>query len=97
MAKATVSFVPTNTITVPLSDALEGHHLLIDEDRLTFGLLEDLQGERIDAVLDSLAGVIVGGDLPKGTDRQALRNLPIKQMRAVCAAVLGQYNTPKNA
>lgn len=78
-------------LRVDLSGPLAGSHLLIDEDALDFGTLEDFESGNIKTTLDALARVIVGGDLPHGTDRDGLRRLSTRrgEVREVFRAVAG--------
>ena len=82
-------------IRVDLADALAGKHVLIDHDELTVGLVEDLQSREAKALLDSLAAVIVGGDLARGTDRAGLRRLRIAECAALTSGVAGVVAVPK--
>lgn len=84
------------TIRLELEGALAGRHVLVDPDALTFGLVEDLQSGRAGAMLDSLASAIVGGDLPRGTDRAGLRALTPVQMQAVIRGIDGAFEVPKS-
>ena len=86
----------TDPIRVDLTDALDGHHVLIDPDGITFGLLEDLQGGQITGLLDGLTSCIVGGDLPSGTDRAGLRKLTPPKMTALVNGVVAAASIPKS-
>lgn len=82
-------------IRVDLSGALAGFHLLLDPDGLTFGFLEDLQGDKARDVLNALSSCIVGGELPKGTDRAGLRALKHPEIIAVMEGINTAYAVPK--
>lgn len=83
-------------LRVDLGGALSGHHVLLDPDELTIGLLEDCQSGKFSLVLDGLARVIAGGDLPAGHDRQALRRLKMGEMNALLEAIDSAYTVPKS-
>lgn len=83
-------------LRVELNGDLKGCHLLLDPDELTFGLLEDLTSGQTGPMLDALSLVIVGGDLPKGTDRAGLRRLKISQMKSVIEGVGSAVEIPKS-
>lgn len=84
-----------DTMRVELNGTLKGSYLILDPDALTFGLLEDLQSGQTGAMLDALAAAIVGGDLPKGTDRKGLRQLRIDAMKSVIEGVGSAFELPK--
>lgn len=79
-----------------LKAPLEGCHILIDPDALTFGLLEDLQSDKAKTMMDALAAVIVGGDLPKGTDRAGLRQLKPAEIVALIEGVGASFAVSKS-
>lgn len=74
-------------VRVDLTGALEGHHILVDPEEITFGLIADFGSANADRILNSLAECIKGGDLPKGHDRAALRKLTIPQTKEVIQGV----------
>jgi len=68
---------------VELTGPLTGHHLVVDDDAITFGVLEDFQSNQVSAVLDALVNVIIGSDLPHGHTREGLRKLRVKEATEV--------------
>jgi hypothetical protein len=80
---------------VDLSEPLAGHHVEIDPKRLTFGVLEDLQSGSVKLLLDAVAKVLVGGDLPAGVTRDGLRELNVDEMTAVVKGVMTATAVPK--
>jgi hypothetical protein len=85
-----------DTVRVELNAPLAGKHVVLDPDELTFGLIEDLQSGQAAAMLDGLAAAIVGGDLPKGTDRVGLRRLTPEQAKALVEGVTGAFSLSKS-
>lgn len=85
-----------DAVRVDLKGALEGRHLMVDPDEVTLGLLEDIQAPGWKMTIDALAGCIVGGDLPRGTDRDGLRRLTLPGYNAVVDGVISVTNIPKN-
>jgi hypothetical protein len=83
------------TISVTLSGALAGAVIEVNGDGLTMGMIEDLQGGTAGLMLDAVASVIVGGDLPHGADRAGLRRLTPVQFAAVCEGIAGCLSVPK--
>lgn len=77
--------------TLDLAGPLKGQQIEIEEDELTFGFLEDLESGSIKLQLDALSAVIVGGDLPNGTDRKGLRRLRGPEVKAICDAIGGAF------
>lgn len=84
------------TVRVELNGDLAGHHLLLDPNELTFGLLEDVQSGQAGTMIDALALVIKGGDLPKGNDRAGLRRLTKDAMKSVIQGVGSAFEAPKS-
>jgi hypothetical protein len=80
---------------VDLSESLAGHHVEIDPKRMTFGVLEDLQSGSVKLLLDAVAKVLVGGDLPAGVTRDGLRELNVDEMTAVVKGVMTATAVPK--
>ena len=83
-------------VRVNLEDALAGYHVLLDEDQLDIGLLEDIQSPQWKATIDGLSRCIVGGDLPYGATRDGIRRLKLSQLRALLRGVDGTYAVPKS-
>lgn len=83
------------TVRVDLKDALAGHHVLVDPDEITMGLLEDIQSGKASLLLEALANAIKGGDLPHGTDRDGLRRLKLLQCAALSTGIVGLTDVPK--
>lgn len=83
-------------LRVDLSGALAGHHILIDSDELTFGLLEEIQSGAAAKILTAVAIAIVGGDLPKGNDRAGLRQLRVGEMKSVITGVISATEMGKS-
>lgn len=73
---------------VDLNGPLAGSYVMVDDDRLTFGLLEDFQSQKVGLILDALAQLIVDGSLPHGTSREGLRALTISQAKEITDRVL---------
>lgn len=80
---------------VDLEGALAGHYLLIDQDKLTMGFLEDLDSGRVAFVLKAIADVIAGSDLLGGHDYKAMRALKPAEFRAIVDAVKQGLEIPK--
>lgn len=74
---------------------LAGRHVVVERKRLTGGFLEDMQSGEFAKILDGLSRVIVGGDLPEGTERAGLRELPLDDLAVVAEAVVGCVKVPK--
>lgn len=68
---------------VDLAGELAGRHVLLDLEQVDVGLIEDLSSRNVTMMLDAFARLIVGGDLPHGTDRVGLRRLKLQQMKAL--------------
>jgi len=83
-------------VRVELDGPLEGHHVLIDPDALTWGVLEDLESGKHARMLDAVAGALVGGDLPTGTDRDGLRRLKAGDVPALMRGVGQAFQIPKS-
>jgi hypothetical protein len=83
-------------IRVDLKGDLAGFHILLDPEELTFGFLEDIESMKVGAMLTALAGAIVGGDLPKGTDRAGLRRLKQNEAKALIEGVGSTFAVPKS-
>lgn len=88
--------IETQSLRIDLEGALAGHYVLLAEDELTVGLLEDIQSPRWAATLDSLAACVVGGDLPGGCDRAGLRRLKLAELLAVIKGVDSAFAVPKS-
>lgn len=84
------------SIRVDLEAPLDGRYLRVNPEELTFGFMEDLQSGQFKLMLDCLAAAIVGGDLPKGTDRAGLRRLKPSEMSSVVKAVTSALEAPKS-
>ncbi len=82
-------------VRVELGRALEGHHITVDVDNLTFGFLEDLESGKVGLILEALAGVIIESDLPNGHDRAGLRLLKLTQIGPVLEGIKGSAQVPK--
>lgn len=82
-------------IRVELDGALAGRHVLVDPKKLTAGALEDMQDNNVGMILDGLSRVLVGGDLPQGTDRAGLRELVSEELFAVLKGVGTCIRVPK--
>jgi hypothetical protein len=80
---------------ISLDGALEGHHVMVNEDAVTMGFLEDIQTSRASVLLDALAGAVVGGELPHGTDRAGLRKLSPEKFAALLKGVTASTDIPK--
>ncbi len=74
-------------LRVDLTGILAGKHLLLKDEELTLGFLEDLQTTQIKDFLDALSRAVIGGDLPKGTDRPGLRKLKVSQVAEITRAI----------
>lgn len=83
-------------IRVDLAGALEGHHVLLDPDALTWGMLEDLESGKHRQMIDAVAGCLVGGDLPKGTDREGMRKLRAAEVADLMKGVGEAFQVPKS-
>lgn len=70
--------------------------MLIDPDELTWGALEDLESGKHARMLDAVAGAIVGGDLPKGVDRDGLRRLRAAEVPALMKGVGSAFAVDKS-
>ncbi len=78
---------------VELTGALEGHYVLVDMDRVTYGFVEDMAlGVNM---VNSLLEVIVGGDMPYGFDREGLRKLNIGQFKRLSVDIVNSVEIPK--
>lgn len=66
-------------LRLDLTGPLAGHYIVIDEEKLDFGLLEDFDSSSVALTLDALAGLILEGDLPHGINRQGLRRLSVRR------------------
>ena len=91
------SVAPSDVRTVQLSGPLEGASIDVDADRLDFGVLDDLQSNSAPTILDCLARCIVGGTLPKGSDRDGMRRLKMHEITPVIEAVCSLLVLPKGA
>lgn len=78
-----------------LEGEYEGYHLLLDPDELNLGLIEDIETGTVQKTLTALTRVIVGGDIPKGTDRDSLRRLKAPEAAAVVQGVIAALGIPK--
>lgn len=83
-------------VRVDLDGALEGRHVLIDPESLTWGVLEDLESGKHARMLDAVASCITGGDLPHGTDRDGLRRLKAGEVPALMKGVGQAFQAPKS-
>lgn len=83
-------------IRVELEGALAGHHVLLDPDALTWGMLEDLESGKHLRMIDAVVGCLVGGDLPHGTDRDGLRKLKVAEVPALMKGVGEAFQVPKS-
>lgn len=82
-------------VRVDLKGALAGHYILVDTDAVTVGTYEDLQGPTVSIMLDTIAGLIAGGDLPHGTARAELRKLKPLEFKAVTDGMREALEIPK--
>lgn len=82
---------------VELGGALAGYYVRVDVDQLDCGLVEDLESRQVTKILDVLARLLVGGDLPNGHTRDALRKLKPNQMTALVDIIPGLFDIPKPA
>ena len=82
-------------IRVDLEGDLEGHNILVNPQALTMGLLEDIQSGQTTAMLDAIAATLVGGDLPDGHDRKALRAMTPAEFADLCTGVAGCVSLKK--
>lgn len=87
----------SNAVRADLQGALEGYHVEVNPDAVTMGFFEDAQSDRASQMLDSVAGAVVGGNLPKGTDRASLRRYTPAELGAIVAAIVSTTSLPKNA
>jgi hypothetical protein len=83
------------SIRVDLTAPLAGHWIALDDDALTMGTIEDMQSDKIGLILDAMATVIVGGDLPRGQDKAGLRRLRPMEFKAVADAFRVALEVPK--
>lgn len=83
-------------LRVDLAGSLSGHHIVIDPDELTLGAIEDMSSGSVALMMTSLAAMIVGGDLPKGTDRAGLRQLTLQQAKEVFDGIQALPVIPKS-
>lgn len=82
------------TITVvQLGGPLAGHSIHVDEDRLTIGMLEDLESGTVKGTIDALSTCIIGGDAVTGDVRQWIRSLKSDGFKAALEAVMGLFRT----
>lgn len=84
-----------NPIRVELEGALAGHYLVVDDDLLTMGFLEDLQTDRVASMLSTIAQAILESDLPRGHDRAGLRSLKPAQFQAIVNGLVSRFQVPK--
>lgn len=93
---------------VELGEPFEGHNIVFDENKITYGFLEDLQStSSIKALLDAFSSVIMASDMipvrtdgqPTGPDdvRLWLRTFTPPRMVALNAAITGAAVTAPNA
>jgi hypothetical protein len=68
-------------VRVDLNGACAGRHILVDYDRLTVGVLEDLEGGRMRLIRSAVQALVVGGDLD--VSEQAVRSWKLPVMSAV--------------
>lgn len=80
---------------VDLGAPLEGFYVRIDVEQLDCGLLEDLESNKVRDVLDAISRIVVGGHLPHGTDRKALRKLTPVQLAPIIKAIPELFDIPK--
>jgi hypothetical protein len=76
---------------VTLGGALEGRSISVDEDRLTVGMLEDLEGGSVKGTLDALSGCVLPGDIIGQDVRGSIRNLKPSEFKAVLEAVMSCF------
>lgn len=83
-------------IRIDLEGALAGHHILLDPDALTWGMLEDMESGKHAAMIDAVSRCIVGGDLLHGTDRDGIRRLRPAQVTALIEGVGRAFQVSKS-
>lgn len=81
-------------VRVELAAPLDGRHIVVAAEQVTFGFLEDMQSAQAKLVLDAMAAAIVGGDLPYGCDRAGLRRLSTAQMQPIIRGVMSVIAEP---
>lgn len=82
---------------VDLAGRLSGYYVMVDVDQIDCGLLEDLESKNVGTILDAMARLVVGGDLPHGTDRAGLRRLTPHQIAEVIKVIPALFDLPKPA
>lgn len=82
-------------ISVALGGDLEGHTILVDPQRITMGLLEDIQQNNATIMIDAIVATLAGGDLEHGVTRAGLRKLTPAEFADLCAGVASVIRVPK--
>jgi hypothetical protein len=82
-------------LRVDLEGELTGRHILVNRAAITIGFAEDMESRSIKIALDALSGVIVGGDLVAGCDRNGLRALVPEQFQSLIEGITRFVNLPK--
>jgi hypothetical protein len=80
---------------IELEGLLRGRYIVLKPRAITMGFIEDLQEGTSRKILDTLAGVLVGGNLEAGTDRNGLRQLTPPEFTSLCNAVASSVELPK--
>jgi hypothetical protein len=82
-------------ISVAVGGDLEGRTILVDPQRITMGLLEDIQQNNATIMIDAIVATLAGGDLEHGTTRAGLRKLTPAEFADLCAGVASVIRVPK--
>ena len=76
---------------VTLAAPLDGRSISVDEDRLTIGMLEDLEGGSVKGTVDALANCVLPGDIIGQDVRGSIRGLKPSEFKAVLEAVMSLF------
>ena len=82
-------------ISVALGGDLEGRTILVDPQRITMGLLEDIQQNNATIMIDAIVATLAGGDLEHGITRAGLLKLTPSEFADLCAGVASVIRVPK--